>query len=215
MLLQDRRTAAERSDKVKVEVGTVVIWTPQELKTMLETVRADYLPWLVIQAFAGVRTSELFPEQRHGSTKEPLKWENVKLDREDPFIEIPANCSKTDERRLIPICDTLKSWLESIHKGTGRVCPAKSPSCRNHKESTVIEQLKTAIGGDWKSNALRHSFGSYRTAQTKNLGEVSLEMGNSVPTIKRHYHEYVTPKEAEQWFALSPAKIDRSLRASA
>ena len=67
----------------------------------------------------------------------------------------------------------------------------------------------------WRKNALRHSFGTYRTAQTKNMGEVSLEMGNSVPTIKRHYHEAVTPKEAEEWFSISPRKVKRKLEAVA
>jgi integrase len=212
MLPDGIRTAAERTDKVKVERGEIEVWTPDEMKTMLETVPAPYLPWLVIQAFAGCRTSELFPEQRNGSTKTPLSWEHVHLDREHPIIDLPAACSKTSERRTIPICDTLAAWLRPLAKRSGPICPPKSPSRRNHKEETITELLAKALGCDWRPNATRHSYGSYRTAETQSLPQVSLEMGNSLPTIKRHYHHAQTAEDAKAWFSLSPLLVDRAIR---
>lgn len=57
---------------------------------------------------------------------------------------------------------------------------------------------------NWKHNALRHSFISYRVAAVKNIAEVSLEAGNSPQMIFQHYREVVTADEAKAWFAIMP-----------
>jgi hypothetical protein len=53
-------------------------------------------------------------------------------------------------------------------------------------------------------NGLRHSFCSYRLAQTNNAAQVALEAGNSPTMIFRHYRELVTPAQAEAWFSIRP-----------
>ena len=58
----------------------------------------------------------------------------------------------------------------------------------------------------WKHNALRHSFISYRVAETQDVAKVSLEAGNSPQMIFKHYRELVQPKEAKAWFAIVPNK---------
>ena len=57
----------------------------------------------------------------------------------------------------------------------------------------------------WKHNALRHSFISYRVAQTQNVAQVALEAGNSPGMIFQHYRELVRPDAAKAWFAIVPA----------
>jgi len=59
----------------------------------------------------------------------------------------------------------------------------------------------------WKHNALRHSFISYRVAETQDVAKVSLEAGNSPQMIFKHYRELVQPKEAKAWFAISPKEV--------
>ena len=49
----------------------------------------------------------------------------------------------------------------------------------------------------WKKNALRHSFISYRVADTQNVAQVALEAGNSPAIIFAHYRELVRPAEAK------------------
>ena len=44
----------------------------------------------------------------------------------------------------------------------------------------------------WNPDQLRHSFGSYRMAQTKNAEEVSHEMGNSPAIVLEHYWNWKT-----------------------
>ncbi|MBI1178405.1 tyrosine-type recombinase/integrase [bacterium] len=57
----------------------------------------------------------------------------------------------------------------------------------------------------WKHNALRHSYISYRVAETQDVAKVSLEAGNSPQMIFKHYRELVRPKDAEAWFGIVPA----------
>ena len=57
----------------------------------------------------------------------------------------------------------------------------------------------------WKHNALRHSFISYRVAETQNVAQVALEAGNRPQMIFKHYRELVRPAEAKAWFGIVPA----------
>ena len=59
----------------------------------------------------------------------------------------------------------------------------------------------------WKKNALRHSFISYRVAETQNVAQVALEAGNSPQIIFQHYRELVRLKEAKEWFAIEPNTV--------
>lgn len=57
---------------------------------------------------------------------------------------------------------------------------------------------------EWKANALRHSFISYRVADIQNVNQVALECGNSPAIIFKHYRELVRPAEAKKWFGIVP-----------
>ena len=60
----------------------------------------------------------------------------------------------------------------------------------------------------WKHNALRHSFISYRVAETQDVAKVSLEAGNSPQMIFKHYRELVRPADAKTWFSIAPASVE-------
>jgi hypothetical protein len=57
---------------------------------------------------------------------------------------------------------------------------------------------------DWKRNALRHSFGSYRLAITKNENLVAVEMGNSPQMLFANYRGVTTEARAAEYFAIEP-----------
>ena len=78
--------------------------------------------------------------------------------------------------------------------------------CAVKRLDLYFARAADAAGVRWRHNGLRHSFGTYRTAITKSVPQVSLEMGNSVQMVKRHYQRPVPPKLAERWFAITPAK---------
>jgi hypothetical protein len=67
-----------------------------------------------------------------------------------------------------------------------------------------IAKVVRLSGVKWKRNALRHSFGSYRMEQTKNEGQVALEMGNSPKVVKDHYFEIVDERAMRDYWSISP-----------
>jgi hypothetical protein len=64
--------------------------------------------------------------------------------------------------------------------------------------------VKAKIPGGWRQNALRHSFISYRVAETGDVPRTALEAGNSPKMIFRHYREVVDEESAKAWFSITP-----------
>jgi hypothetical protein len=62
-----------------------------------------------------------------------------------------------------------------------------------------------AAGIKWKSDALRHSYASYKLALTHDMAALALEMGNSPAMIFRHYLDLKHEEEAQAWFAARPS----------
>ena len=55
----------------------------------------------------------------------------------------------------------------------------------------------------------------YGLEQTKNEGQVALEMGNSPKVVKDHYFEIVDENEAKEYWSIKPATDDRKIIAMA
>ena len=51
--------------------------------------------------------------------------------------------------------------------------------------------------------------GLYRLAQTKNVAQVSLEMGNTPRMVFAHCREVATERQAEQWFRILPSRAGK------
>lgn len=178
------------------EDGDIEIFTPEEMQRLLAAARPELIPFLAIGAFAGVRHAEL--------TR--LRWEDVKADH----IEVSAGKAKTRSRRIIPIQPNLSQWLEPHRKTTGPVVEFVNVTnqirwlCDSTAEPAQGKRASKAPV-KWRHNGLRHSFISYRTAQLKNVNEVSLEGGNTPAIIFSNYRELVTEKQAKSWFAIMPS----------
>lgn len=165
------------------------IFSPEDLRKLLDHCPEDLIAPLAIGAFCGLRTSELGR----------LDWRAVDLD--SGFIRIEAKIAKTATRRLIPIPDNLRAWLEPIAKSQGPINPSTDDRGLNHR---LVRGPARSAQVAWVKNGLRHSFCSYRLAQTNNAAQVALEAGNSPTMIFRHYRELVTPAQAEAWFSIRP-----------
>src|SRR5262249_13782871 len=156
----------------KIKRRDVEIYTPAELSRFLGVADPDFLPYLALIAFGGVRREELH---------KGLSWDAINFDRQT--ITVPAAIAKTGRNRKIVMNDNLIEWLSPYRMKSGSIC-AIDPRKRIAK---VVRLSKVK----WKRNALRHSFGSYRMEQTKNEGQVALEMGNSPKVVHDHYFEIV------------------------
>jgi len=188
-LPKDRTTEAEEVVKMKVPRKTVEMFTPEELHLVLQNTRQIWQPWVLISAYAGVRTFEVLR----------MDWSSVRW--EQRLIDLPPEVTKVNERRIIPMCDALVESLSHWRKATGPVCTDKIP--QREIEQILAKVKKAHPKFIWKHNALRHAFGSYRTALTQNVPQVALEMGNSIQMVKRHYLEAKTFEEGLRWFGVS------------
>ena len=160
---------------------------------MLDACPAEYLPWLVLSAFHGLRYSELFPP--YGSGKSPLDWSDVDLDR--GLIIVRPETAKTNERRVIPLHQNAAAWLDA---GKGRVCPKRPPNKVLKDSGSVTGALGALVGG-WKPNGLRNSFISYR-APLVGLAQTAMEAGNSEAEARRSYNDAKSKADGAAWFAL-------------
>ena len=169
----------------------IEIFTPAEVARLLKQAHSDLVPVLAIGAFAGLRTSEI----------ERLDWPDVKFDAGCVVVQKGKVRTKRGRaRRIVPIMPNLKAWLKPRAKESGPVWA--------HSSSQLSKlQAKAAVDAEvpWKHNALRHSFISYRVAQTQNVAQVALEAGNSAEMIFEHYRELVRPEDAAKWFGLMPS----------
>ncbi|HNQ90685.1 MAG TPA: tyrosine-type recombinase/integrase [Verrucomicrobiota bacterium] len=177
----------DRVEVTRPKGGDTEVFTPDEMAKLIDASDHDFLPCILLGAFAGLRSAEI----------ERLEWKEVDLVRK--HITIGRDKSKTASRRVVPICDALAAWLAPYAGRQGKVW------IRNHKSFYSAQQATAKKAGiAWKSNALRHSYASYRFAELQDAGRVAGELGNSAAIVHRHYRELVTPQDATRWFSLRP-----------
>jgi integrase len=167
--------------------AAIEIYTPEEITKLLKAASEEFLPFVALGAFAGLRSAEI----------ERLGWKD--LDLAGGYIHVAADKAKTRSRRLVPILPNLAQWLAPYAQRQGKVWNLTSNDLQDARAATV-EKSKTA----WKDNACRHSFISYRLAELQDVNKVSLEAGNSPAIVFKHYRELVKPDAAKVWFAVSP-----------
>ncbi|HEY3855975.1 MAG TPA: hypothetical protein VGO67_16425 [Verrucomicrobiae bacterium] len=175
-------------DKKKVRGGDVEIFATEEIQKMLAAADPEFLPVLAIGAFAGLRTAEI----------ERLSWEEIDL--VGGYIEMKATKAKTGSRRVVPIQGNLAAWLAPYAGRVGNVWQGDSATLLNRQRQTA-----KACGMAWKHNALRHSYASYRLAETGDATRIAFELGNSPAIVHRHYKQLVRPEAAKSWFSIKPA----------
>jgi integrase len=190
--------------QAKADNSEIEIFTPAEFAEILNTARAEMVPWLAIGGLAGLRSAELGR----------LDWSEVNL--AERHIEIKASKAKTAARRLAPITDNLAAWLAPYAKPAGKVTGFESWWNQIPKLVEEMNRVRHERGNTakfvWKHNGLRHSFCSYRLASIKNAAQVALEAGNSPQMIFKHYRQLVTESEAGKWFSVQPQAAQNVVR---
>ena len=177
----------------KVKERDVEVYTPAELARLLNAAQSDFLPYIALIAFGGVRREELH---------KGLMWEAINFDRD--YIIVSASIAKTGRKRKIDMQENLREWLLPYRVKSGAIFKT-DPRKRIAKivKATELPDVPDS-GVKWKRNGLRHSFGSYRMEQTKNAGQVALEMGNSAAVVMKHYFEIVDARAAREYWSIKP-----------
>ena len=172
----------------------VRIYTAEELKKLLAAPRS-YSPILALQAFAGLRSSEV----------ELLGWKHIRLmedNKRDRIIKLDGDVTEQSSIRSAEICETLRGLLVGAQKREGGIWTGK------HDEFYRIKQQAAEKAGiAWKRNARRHTYISARVAKTRDVGQVTYASGNSVEVIKNYYLDLLTLSVAEAWFAVTRSVV--------
>ena len=178
-----KATQAVKADKFAIQ-----IFTPSEMRNLLAATPNEFLPSIVLGAFAGLRRAEI----------KWLSWDDIRL--AERHIVVGKDKAKTASRRIRSRLGELCHLARSIRRACrGCVGWRLLPVLRRAEKRTAKE-----AGIAWKRNGLRHSYASYRFVQTMDAGRVAGELGNSAVVVHRHYRELVTPKAGEEWFAIKP-----------
>ncbi len=164
----------------------VTIYSVDEMREILRLWPKDSLACVVIQAFAGLRSSEVAR----------LDWQDVR----ESGIVVRAVHSKTKRRRIAPMLPVLKQWLEFIGwPEKGPVCPVDDSSV-----GTYYRKIADKVGVQWKKNGLRHSWCSYRLAATGQAARTALEAGHTVTIQSGNYDAVVASEAGRRWFEIAP-----------
>jgi integrase len=174
--------------------GSITVWTASEIASLLSHAEPDFVPFLAIGAFAGLRTSEILA----------LDWKDVRL--AEKTIKVTHRKTRCAGTRLAPIPDNLAQLLAPLAKRSGPVWRhGVKWKERQHAISAAQNATAEAAGLlPWRHNALRHSFTTYRVACTQNVAQTALECGNSATMIFKHYRALASETEAHAWFAVAP-----------
>ena len=138
---------------------------------------------MVIGAFAGLRTSEIFR----------LEWSHFRWDERDqddkpaPYIALTDEVAfKTKTPRIVPLLPNRVAYLDRWRHAFGPLYANIETHGQGRAWKTLeddlgaeLKQLRKSTGLRTKINGLRHSFGSHRLAVTKSYAQVALEMGNT------------------------------------
>lgn len=147
------------------------------------------VPSIAIGLFAGLRRSEICR----------LDWSEIDL--EQGHIEIKGVKAKTRQRRLVAISENLLEWLKPLAQSTGSVAPSASEDAFGEN----LREISSASGiTEWPHNAMRHSFGSYFYAKTKNENQTAAEMGNSPAMVFQHYRAVIRNGEEQKYWEIRP-----------
>jgi integrase len=199
-------TPAEKLARIDLEPCERRVLTSAELMAVLPEVGVDWRPWVVLGAFCGLRPEEISPvvgKVRTRRGKRGIRCEEI--DWQFNVIRLPAEVSKINVPRHVPLLPAARAWLEwaGIKPGmVGAVC-SSNPT----EAGETLRLGKVVFKTGWPQDALRHSYGSMRNAMLRNLPQVAEEMGTSETMLRRHYHNPRTSEEGAEWFALRPEQI--------
>ena len=170
----------------------IAFFKVKEIKRLFNKVankEPDLIPYLVFATLAGIR-----PEEVRRMNWEWVSQEAVRL----PGRLNGKRITKTGRPRQVPLCKAAQAWLTPYRHLTGNVLPER------YREK-LVRRLRKISGLTWIQDGLRHSYGSYRRAQTKDIAQLSEEMGNTVQVCMDHYaNPHVDSKDAEAFFNLMP-----------
>jgi integrase len=170
----------------KVTTSEPKAYSPQSVARIMQTAldqKPELVPVLALGMFSGLRVSEAI---------------NADLSKLPKGKGEFRTTGKTGPR-MAPFTESAAAWIKAQPRRTGQAWTQSARALVDH-----MQELFTLAKVEQIDNGARHSFISYRTAETRDVARVADECGNSVATIKNHYRQLVTSEAATKYFAIRP-----------
>ena len=189
---------AEKVPVPKIDWKPPVILTVSEMKRLFSFAMdnesdRELIPFLALAAFAGLRTAEI----------SRLSWKSIDLRRK--LVTIGADQAKKRRLRGIDLSENAAKWLRLSDCKEGAITPGNLYS----RLADLRERAKFTNWKGEKSNALRHSFGSYHYALYDDAALTAGKLGHKAndDQLFDHYRSLVEKKEAEAYFSITPENV--------
>ena len=206
----DKDHQAEKTESIRVNDAKLESWSVEDMRLILKHAPKRIIPWVVLGAFAGVRSSEI----------ERMNWEDLDWSSNLILIKgklVGGSKSRANNDRTIAMTDNLKAWLSPFRLYKGNILKSLGSGEINKDLYAWLEDLIHKIQKEkplftWKQNANRHSFATYYLAMTGDASTTALAMGNSPTMVLRRYKtiqvdgKTVTRAMAERYFAILPGQ---------
>jgi integrase len=153
-----------------------------------ENPQLGLLASVTLGLFCGLRTEEI----------KRLDWSCIQLDRR--LLTISASIAKKRRIRTINIPGNAVSILRHMHQHSGPVAPNRYSS-EFQKKFLKLTRLANL---EWKTNSMRHSFGSYHYALYGDSIATSRELGHKTgdDILFSHYRALVSQEDAKKYFII-------------
>jgi len=174
--------------------GEPEAYTPEDSAKIMQAALdhdLDLVPALALEFFAGLRISEAVEVNLAKLTK--------------TTVEFRVNADRKTGVRAVPLRDSCRAWLCAQPRRDGLAWIGGNDTRRTF-HNRLSRLLRTA-GVKPIKNGGRHSYISYRCAETKDIAAVADEVGNSVGVIKKCYRAVVEKSAAKKYFAIRPATV--------
>lgn len=203
----DRDHQADKTEVIRVQESKLESWSVGEMRTLLQYATPKTLPWIVLGAFAGVRSAEI----------ERMDWEDIDWNANLILVHskrVGRGKIRAHNDRTITMTENLKSWLSPFRTCTGNILHSLGVKNIYEDLDNILKRIRqNNTDFEWKPNANRHSFATYYLALTGDASQTALACGHNPSMLLRRYKTItvngrtVTREMAKEYFSLAPGSI--------
>jgi len=175
--------------KIKTELPCKEIFTPDQIGQMLQLLnnqQPELVPFYIIAAFVGARTSEI----------KRMKWEDLNFETNEIYI---SKLGKTGERRA-KVDQCTMAYLKSYKEKNPDALLI--PIGMHRKEKLFHASVENELKIPWYNNGLRHTAATQFYKLHKNWDKVEENFGHSAKTSRRSYQRAISEKDCTAFWEL-------------
>lgn len=166
------------------------IYTPMQVAALFAETRArrpDFIPYLTLAAFAGLRTSSIF--RLRGSA----------IDLRERTVTVGGYADKLRRGYISSLTDTAAAWLSEY--------PFPDRPCTDECWWCGMQHVWAHLSFKRIPNALRHSFASYHYALHGDAHATASALGHlgETETLIANYRRLVSKTDAALYFSILPS----------